>query len=103
MSRSSQAGPRGIALMALVVLSAVTGPGPCPAAEPRPSTGYVARKLPLPADILPSCMAVRADGTLIVASMDGDVLLVTDSDGDGLLDRYRRWAGTLPHWPLGMR
>ena len=48
-------------------------------------------------------MAVRADGTLVVGSMDGDVLLVTDSDGDGVLDRYTRWAGTLPHWPLGMR
>jgi hypothetical protein len=78
----------------------------CPAAEPRPvdvSGGYVARKLPLPPDVLPSSMAVRGDGTLVVASMDGDVLLVTDSDGDGVLDRYLRWAGTLPHWPLGMR
>src|SRR5262249_13068347 len=48
---------------------------------------------------------VRPDGTLIVGSMDGDVLLVVDSDHDpdGLPDRYIRWAGTLPHWPLGMR
>jgi glucose/arabinose dehydrogenase len=67
------------------------------------AAGYVAKKLPLPADILPSCMAVRPDGTLVVGSMDGDILLVTDSDGDGLLDRYTRWAGTLPHWPLGLR
>ena len=48
-------------------------------------------------------MAVRADGTLVVGSMDGDVLLVTDGNGDGVPDRYTRWAGTLPHWPLGMR
>src|SRR5262245_16371201 len=47
-------------------------------------------------------MAVRPDGTLVVGSMDGDVLLVTDTNGDGLLDKYTRWAGTLPHWPLGM-
>lgn len=65
--------------------------------------GYLVRKLPLPPDILPSCMTVRGDGTLFVGSMDGDVLRVVDSDGDGLLDRYARWAGTLPHWPLGLR
>lgn len=70
---------------------------------PAGARGYVAKKLPLPADILPSCMTVRPDGTLVVGSMDGDVLIVTDSNNDGLLDRYTRWAGTLPHWPLGMR
>ena len=75
------------------------GTGPSPA----PASGYVLEKLPLPADVLPSCMAVRPDGALIVGSMDGDVLLVRDSDGDGRLDRYVRWAGTLPHWPLGLR
>ena len=92
------------ALLTLLVLPCLAGR--CPAVEPRSvatSAGYVARKLPLPADILPSCMAVRADGTLVVGSMDGDVLLVTDGDGDGVLDRYNRWAGTFPHWPLGMR
>jgi len=78
------------------------------AAEPRVvavAAGYVARKLPLPPDVLPSCMAVRPDGTLMVGSMDGDVLLVNDSDHDpeALPDHYTRWAGTLPHWPLGMR
>jgi glucose/arabinose dehydrogenase len=72
-------------------------------AEPAGRSGYLVRKLPLPADVLPSCMAVRPDGTLMVGSMDGDVLAVVDSDGDGLPDRYRRWAGTLPHWPLGLR
>jgi glucose/arabinose dehydrogenase len=92
--------------LSLLVVLALHGAAASPAAEPRPvavSGGYVARKLPLPPDILPSSMAVRGDGTLVVASMDGDVLLVTDSDGDGVLDRYTRWAGTLPHWPLGMR
>ncbi len=64
--------------------------------------GYVVERLPLPADVLPSCMAVRADGTLVVGSMDGEVLFAEDGDGDGRPDRYRRWAGTLPHWPLGM-
>ncbi|HEV3121448.1 MAG TPA: sugar dehydrogenase [Isosphaeraceae bacterium] len=66
------------------------------------ASGYEARKLALPADVLPSCMAVRPDGTLVVGSMDGDILLVVDSNHDGVLDRYKRWAGTLPHWPLGL-
>src|SRR5262249_44811883 len=68
-----------------------------------PAPGYVAKKLLLPADILPSCLAVRPDGTLVVGSMDGDVLFAVDTDRDGLPDRYRPWAGTLPHWPLGLR
>ena len=72
-------------------------------AEPPPATGYEVKRLPLPADILPSCLAVRPDGSLAVGSMDGDVLGVEDTDRDGLPDRYKRWAGTLPHWPLGMR
>ena len=66
------------------------------------AAGYRADRLPLPADVLPSCMAVRPDGTLAVGSMDGDVLLVVDEDGDGVPETYQRWAGTLPHWPLGM-
>jgi glucose/arabinose dehydrogenase len=66
------------------------------------ASGYVARRLQLPADVLPSCMAVRPDETLVVGSMDGDILLVVDTDADGLPDTYRRWAGTLPHWPLGL-
>ena len=100
---SSPAARRGI-LALLLGLGALVSPSV--PAEPRPvsaTSGYVARKLPLPPDILPSCMAVRTDGTLVVGSMDGDVLLVTDSDRDGVPDRYTRWAGTLPHWPLGMR
>jgi len=74
--------------------------------EPKPpagASGYVVRKLSLPSDVLPSCMTVRADGTLAIGSMDGDVLSVVDSDGDGMPDRFKRWAGTLPHWPLGLR
>src|SRR3954465_7525554 len=88
-------------LVSIALFAAVAAVAAEPAAPV--AAGYVARKLPLPADILPSCMAVRPDGTLVVGSMDGDVLLVTDTNGDGLLDKYTRWAGTLPHWPLGMR
>ena len=88
--------PRFATILASVVLFTV----PAGAAEP---AGYVAKKLALPADILPSCIAVRPDGTLVVGSMDGDILFVDDTDRDGIPDRYRRWAGTLPHWPLGLR
>ncbi len=83
----------------LLFAALVSGNLPALAAEP---TGYEVRQLALPPDILPSCMAVRPDGTLAIGSMDGDVLFVEDSDADGLPDHYRRWAGTLPHWPLGM-
>ena len=89
----------------LLALSLVA-PGSIAAAAdlaPRVRSGYEVRRLPLPADVLPSSLAVRPDGTVLVGSMDGDVLLVTDSDGDGTPDAYKRWAGTLPHWPLGMR
>ncbi len=65
-------------------------------------SGYQAIQLPLPPDVLPSCMAVRPDGTLAIGSMDGEVLLVKDTNSDGLPDHYHRWAGTLPHWPLGL-
>lgn len=75
---------------------------PSSLAQAQGTPGYQVQRLPLPPDILPSCMAVRADGTLMVGSMDGDVLRVVDTDDDGLPDRYERWAGTLPHWPLGM-
>lgn len=89
------------ALSRLFFLALASAAAPTLAASPE--AGYMVRKLPLPADVLPSCMAVRPDGTLVIGSMDGDVLFVTDSDRDGISDRYQRWAGTIPHWPLGMR
>ena len=81
---------------------AATGPASSPTVTRRAACGYVATRLLLPPDILPSCLAVRGDGTLAVGSMDGDRLLALDTDRDGNPDRYRRWAGTLPHWPLGL-
>ncbi len=73
------------------------------AADPISTTpGYTIQRLPLPPDVLPSCLATRPDGTIVVGSMDGEVLLLVDQDKDGRPETYRRWAGTLPHWPLGL-
>jgi glucose/arabinose dehydrogenase len=94
--------PRFLLLLLVIAFGLPTAARSAPPATTVSGAGYVARRLALPADILPSCMAARPDGTLVVGSMDGDVLLVNDTDGDGLPDRYARWAGTLPHWPLGM-
>ncbi|RUL88562.1 PQQ-dependent sugar dehydrogenase [Tautonia sociabilis] len=82
-------------LLLSVLVRGATAQGP-------EASGYRADRLPLPADVLPSCMTIRPDGSLAVGSMDGDILLVADEDGDGLPETYRRWAGTLPHWPLGL-
>jgi glucose/arabinose dehydrogenase len=95
---------RWMAAAAVVGLGTVAGLGRAALGQQGSggTPGYDVKRLPLPADVLPSCMAVRTDGTLVVGSMDGDLLLVVDSNGDGTLDTYKRWAGTLPHWPLGM-
>jgi hypothetical protein len=92
--------PRPSAAIPLALAALLAAPAPVSAGEGPP--GYEARRLPLPAEVLPSCMAIRPDGTLAVGTMDGEVLLVRDSDADGLLDRYDRLAGALPHWPLGL-
>ncbi len=92
--------PGGLVLWCVIAGTSPGAAGPGPAVPP---AGYVAKRLPLPPDVLPSCMTVRDDGTLVVGSMDGDIALVSDSDGDGTLDRYTRRAGTLPQWPLGLR
>ena len=85
---------RSLYFLSLGIVSLVPiGPAARRDRSARAASGYVAEKLPLPADILPSCMAVRPDGTLVVGSMDGDILLVTDSDGDGVLDRYTPLGG----------
>ena len=90
-----------LVLLSAACLPATVGRGAAPV-NATAASGYVAKRLPLPADVLPSCLAVRPDGTLAVGSMDGDVLIVRDDNHDGTPDRYSRWAGTLPHWPLGL-
>ena len=91
-----------IASLWLLLLAMALGVPAVAIAQGLEASGYRAERLPLPANVLPSCMAVRPDGTLAIGSMDGDVFLVTDDDGDGIPESYHRWAGTLPHWPLGL-
>jgi glucose/arabinose dehydrogenase len=87
----------------LAIFTAFVAPAAARGAEQASASGYVVKRLQLPPDVLPSCMAVRQDGTLVIGSMDGDVLFVEDVDREGRLPHFKRWAGTLPHWPLGMR
>src|SRR5262245_59152108 len=92
----------------LLIAGPALGQAANPTAAPRPTRvvattpGYEVLRLPLPPSVLPSCMAVRPDGTLAIGSMDGEVMLVVDADGDGVLDTYKKFAGNLPHWPLGL-
>jgi mono/diheme cytochrome c family protein len=49
--------------------------------------GFSATRLPLPADIMPSGFAWKADGTLIFCSLKGLVHSAKDTNGDGVEDR----------------
>ena len=86
----------------LLTASTALGQAANPTAAPRPTRvvattpGYEVLRLPLPPSVLPSCMAVRPDGTLAIGSMDGEVMLVVDTDDDGVLDTYKKFAGNLP-------
>ena len=48
--------------------------------------GYRATRLSLPAEIMPTGLAWRPDGTLVISSLKGRVWLAHDRDGDGLED-----------------
>lgn len=57
--------------------------------------GFDAVQLPLPREVMPTALAWREDGTLIVASLKGRVWLAHDSDGDGLEDRLTLYSDDL--------
>jgi glucose/arabinose dehydrogenase len=48
--------------------------------------GFEAVRLPLSDEAMPTSLAWRNDGTLVVASLEGRVWLASDTDGDGLED-----------------
>jgi mono/diheme cytochrome c family protein/glucose/arabinose dehydrogenase len=66
---------------------------PAPAARPAVQLacvpGFDGIRLPLPITEMPTGFAWRRDGTLMFASLKGQVWLAPDSDGDGLPDGLR--------------
>ncbi len=64
--------------------------------------GYTAVRLPVDASVMPTALAWRPDGTLIVASLKGRVWLGRDTDGDGLEDSLKPFSDDLAA-PYGVR
>ena len=62
--------------------------------------GFEAVRLPVTDEVMPTGLAWRPDGTLVVSSLEGRVWLAHDTDGDRLEDRLvavqRRSGG--PFW-----
>ncbi len=50
--------------------------------------GYEATRLPLDPSVMPTAIAFRPDGTPVVCSLRGEVLLARDTDGDGIEDTW---------------
>lgn len=57
--------------------------------------GYEAVQLPLAADVMPTGLAWREDGTLVASSLKGRVWQARDSDGDGLEDQIEPFSDEL--------
>jgi len=57
-------------------------------------SGYYVERLPLPDDFL-ACGIDFYRGKLLVGGYDGEIRFAEDTDGDGLQDRYRYFAGTM--------
>jgi glucose/arabinose dehydrogenase/cbb3-type cytochrome oxidase cytochrome c subunit len=57
--------------------------------------GFQAMRLPLSDEIMPTGLAWRPDGTLVVASLKGQVWLVRDQNGDGLADQLQPFSDDL--------
>ncbi|HEY5311214.1 MAG TPA: hypothetical protein VIK18_01800, partial [Pirellulales bacterium] len=57
--------------------------------------GYEAIRLPLARDEMPTGLAWRPDGTLVISSLKGRVCLLRDTDGDGLEDEIKPYSDDL--------
>jgi mono/diheme cytochrome c family protein len=57
--------------------------------------GYEAVRLPVTDEAMPTGLAWRGDGTLVVSSLEGRIWLGHDSDGDGLVDRLAPFSDEL--------
>lgn len=63
--------------------------------------GFVATQLPVADEIMPTALAWRPDGRLVVASLKGRVWLAADSDGDSWEDRLDPFGDELAA-PFGL-
>jgi glucose/arabinose dehydrogenase/mono/diheme cytochrome c family protein len=63
--------------------------------------GYEVERLSLPDGPMPTAMVVRADGSLLVASLKGGVFSAIDTDRDGTVDTYRPYSDELAA-PFGL-
>jgi mono/diheme cytochrome c family protein len=68
---------------------------PPPAASLKVVPGYEAVRLPLSPREMPTGLAWREDGTLVICSLKGQVFLVRDTNGDGLPDNYSPFSDDL--------
>jgi cytochrome c551/c552 len=57
--------------------------------------GYEAIRLPLARDEMPTGLAWRPDGTLVISSLKGRVCLLHDTNGDGLEDEIKPFSDDL--------
>lgn len=57
--------------------------------------GYEVIRQPVPDGPMPTALAWTPDGKLVAASLKGEVYLVKDTDGDGLLDAYSQYSDYL--------
>lgn len=57
--------------------------------------GYEVLRLAVDDGPMPTAMAFRKDGALVVASLKGGVFLLRDTNGDGLLDTYSLFSDQL--------
>jgi glucose/arabinose dehydrogenase/mono/diheme cytochrome c family protein len=87
---------RYMALVPADTFAAAPGPtGKIPPAELDIVPGYSATRLGVPDQLMPTGLAWRPDGTLVVSSLEGRVWLITDTDGDGCEDNARPFSDEL--------
>lgn len=57
--------------------------------------GFESFRLPLPEEVMPTALAWRPNGELVIASLKGQIWLGRDQDGDGLHEAYRAFSDDL--------
>ena len=83
------------AIEAVSALKVLPPAAPMPAKKLPILPGYEVERLSLSDGPMPTAMMVRADGSLLVASLKGGIFTVVDTDGDGTVDTYRPYSDEL--------